>query len=133
MAGKRKTNRYNGGQGNQNRMARNLDDLAQFDDFEATILPKLRQMIKNGDSAEAIYKFSQSFLAARAVTIGIQSPDEKAALAAIREVLDRALGKAADKIELTTRYESLTDDALDRMLEQQEAQLGIIQDEDLSH
>jgi hypothetical protein len=133
MAGNRRTNRYNNGRGDEARMAAALDERAEFEEFKAQILPKLRKMIKQGKSASDIYKFAESFAAAKAVSMAMSSPDQKIVLQSIKEILDRGTGRATERVELTTRYEALTDDALDRMLEQQEAQLGIIQDEDVPH
>lgn len=101
-------------------MAEALDDLADYEKFKAEILPKLRKMMRDGKSAEEIYSFSQSLLAARAVTIAASSPDEKVALQAIREVLDRGVGKAADRLEVTQRYEKLSTEELEALLKSQE-------------
>lgn len=101
-------------------MASALDDLAEYEAFKAEILPKLRKMMKDGKSAEEIYSFSQGLLAARAVTIAASSPDEKTALAAIREVLDRGVGKAADRLEVTQKYSKLSDEELDALIKSQE-------------
>lgn len=128
--GHKKTNRYNSGKGNQADMARKLDELAEFEQFKADVLPKLRDFIKKGKSAEEIYSWSQSYLAARAVSIGLSSKDEKAALTAIKEVLDRGVGKPADKVEITKRYEKLSDEQLEALLQSQEAELD---DEQVPH
>jgi hypothetical protein len=123
MASNKKTNRYNSGIGTQSTIAKNIDELAEYEEFKASILPKLRRMIRDGKSAEDIYAFSQSVLAARAVTIGMSSEDEKTALTAIREVLDRGVGKAADKLEITSRYKNLSDEELSSLLSSQEKDL----------
>jgi len=120
MAGNRKTNRYNNGIGTQRRAAAALDDFAEFDSFKAEILPKLRQFIKEGRPAEEIYAWSQSYMAAQAISIGISSTDEKVRLAAIKEVLDRGVGKAAENVNITSRYESLSDEELESLLRSQE-------------
>jgi hypothetical protein len=119
----KKTNRYNSGKGTESKVVSALDDMAEFEEFRAGILPKLRQMIKDGKGAEEIYAFSQSILAARAVTIGMQSADERNALAAIREVLDRGVGKAADRVEITQRYAKLSEEELDALIKSQESDL----------
>lgn len=121
--GHKKTNRYNSGKGNETRLVEALDDLAEYEAFKAEILPKLRKMMREGRTAEEIYSFSQSLLAARAVTIGMNSRDEKTALAAIKEVLDRGVGKAADRVEITQKYEKLSQEELEALLESQEAEL----------
>jgi phosphotransferase system HPr-like phosphotransfer protein len=116
MTSNRKTNRYNSGKGDEGRIADAIDDLAEYEKFKSEILPKLRKMMREGKSAEEIYSFSQGLLAARAVTIAASSPDEKTALQAIREVLDRGVGKAADRVEITQKYEKLSDEELEALL-----------------
>jgi hypothetical protein len=133
MASNKKTNRKNSGRGDENRMVRALDELSEYEEFKAGILPKLRKMIREGKTAQEIYAFSQSVLAARAVTIGMQSVDEKTALTAIKEILDRGTGRPSESITITSRYEKLSDDALDNMIKQSEAQLEMAEDEDLHH
>lgn len=123
MASNRKTNRYNSGKGNEGRMAQALDDLAEFESFRVDILPKIQAMMKAGKPAEEIYAFSQSYAAARGVSIAMTSKDEKTALAAIKEILDRGVGKAADRLEVTTRYEKLSDEELEALLVSQEQDL----------
>ncbi len=117
MGGARKTNRYNSGQGNQAQVARSLDELSEFETFKADIMPKLRSFIKEGKSASEIYAWAQSYLAAKTVTLALASRDEKTALGAIKEALDRGVGKAADKVEITQRYEQLSDQELESLLQ----------------
>lgn len=108
-------------------MARALDDLSAFEDFTSTVLPKIQEMLKAGKSAPEIISWGQALLAARNLTIALTSPDEKTALVASKDLLDRGIGKAAEKIELTQRYEALSDEELEALLHSQEADL---QDED---
>jgi hypothetical protein len=130
MGGARKTNRYNSGQGNQAQLARSLDQLAEFESFKADILPKLRQFIKEGKTASEIYSWAQSYLAAKTVTLALASKDEKTALGAIKEALDRGVGKAADKVEITQRYEQLSDEELEALLQSERESA---QDDDRAH
>ena len=123
MGGSRKTNRYNSGQGNQRRLADNLDKLAEFESFKLDILPSLQSDIKDGKTAAEMYAAHQARVAAKTITIALTSKDEKTALAASKEVLDRGVGKAADKVEITQRYEQLSDEELEALYRSQEQEL----------
>lgn len=122
MGGARKTNRYNSGQGNQRQLADTLDQLAEFESFKE-LLPKIRQFVKDGKTAAEMYTYCQSYVAAKGISIALTSKDEKTALSAIKEILDRGVGKAADKVEITQRYEQLSDDELEALYRSQEQEL----------
>ena len=115
---KRSQNHFNSGNAEQNRMTRSLDELMQFEEFCEEIAPKLRTMLKQGKTAQEIYAWAQSMAAAKAVTL-INARDPKVAIAAVKEVLDRGVGKAAENINLTTRYEDLSDEELEILLKSQ--------------
>lgn len=100
----------------QDKMASNLDQLAQFEEFKQQILPSLRESLRKGESAEQIYKKAQSLAAARAVSIAATSMDETKALAAIKDILDRSGGKATENKTVTHKYANLSDSELDAML-----------------
>lgn len=110
--GKHKHNRSR----EQNRMADKIDELAAFEEFQQQILPYLRNAIKRGATAEEIYKKAQALAAARSVTIAATSPDETKALAAIKDILDRSGGKAAERRTVEHKFKDLTDSELDAML-----------------
>lgn len=100
----------------ENAMTRSLDSLLVFDDFEATILPKLRKAIKEGQSAEQMYRTFESHIAARMLTTALSDPDSGKAMVASKEILDRSLGKAREKIDHTHKYAKLSDQELDSLL-----------------
>jgi hypothetical protein len=103
----------------EHRMAEKLDALAQFEQFQEDILPILQQALKEGWDAEKIFKHpkAQALLAARALTIGIMSPDHGKALSAISDVLNRTIGKPTEKQEIKHKMEKLGDDELDALLQ----------------
>lgn len=112
----RKSNRYNGGQGNQRQAASTLDALQEFEDFQSTILPKLRQAIKKGSSAEDIYKMVTAAAAGKIATMALTESDPIKALALCKDILDRSQGKAKESVAITAKYEKLSDQELDSML-----------------
>jgi hypothetical protein len=107
-----KRNKYNSGKYEEKRMADKLDDLAAFEDFQASILPKLRAGIKAGKSAVDMYRMVEAEAAARAITIGLTESDSGRALAAIQEILNRAGGKPTERKEIRGQFSSLSDDEL---------------------
>ncbi len=83
---------------NQNKLAAQLDQLALFEEMQDTFLPKLQKLMREGASSEKIYKEFSSLVSARAVNIALTEEDPAKALAAIKEILDRGVGKAAEKV-----------------------------------
>jgi hypothetical protein len=117
-----KKTRYNQGQKQQNEVARNLDQLAEYDEFCNRILPQLRKMLADPNkSASDVYSVAQKEMAARMVTIALTEKDPKTAMTAIRDALDRTMGKAKETLEVHNRYEDMSDEALERMIKQEEA------------
>lgn len=93
-----------------------LDRLTEFEEFERSILPAIRSDIAAGLSADSIYKKYQSLAAARTVTIAATEVDAGKALTAIKDILDRAGGKATEKKEVTHRLANLPREELDAYL-----------------
>jgi hypothetical protein len=102
----------------QRQMARVIDQLSQFQEFQRDIFPALQKAVKAGKSAEEIAKIGAAAATARAVTIALSEENPAAALGYIKEVLDRAHGKPGQKAEITTKFEKLGDEDIDRMIEQ---------------
>lgn len=97
-----------------------LDDLSDFEQYRAEVLPRLRQMIKQGKSFEEMAKWAEAYLGARAITLALTSENEAVSNSAIKELLDRAKGKATDKREITTRFEKMSDEELEALLKEEE-------------
>lgn len=119
MANPKRT-KYNRGDRQSGEMARSLDDLAFFDKFFNDIAPKLRQMVIDGATANDIYKIAEAQTAARMLTIAMTEKDPKIAMQAIKEMHDRSLGKAKESMEITSRYEALSEEDLQQLIREEE-------------
>lgn len=100
----------------QHRAAGLLDDVTAFEDFRASILPVLRDALKQGMDADTIYKKFQAFAAARAISIAATEIDSSKALSAIKDILDRTQGRAKERSEVTHKLSSLPEEQLDAIL-----------------
>jgi hypothetical protein len=119
-----KRNKFNGGNGIQGGMAQTLDDLAEFEQFQSDILPKLRAAIKAGKGAKDLYKMVEAEAAARAITIGLTSKDEGKALAAVQDILNRVHGKAVEHKTIDARFSELPENELDDLILEQAEDLS---------
>lgn len=115
----------------ENRMARSLDRLADLESFAEMFLPAIRGDLKSGMSADEIYDKYKSIAAARVATIVVSEIDSSKALTAAKELLDRSGGKAAEKKEVTHKYERLKDEELDSLLLTEASDMSGGSDEDL--
>lgn len=97
-------------------MAKALDRLKAFEEFERTVPPMIRADLSSGLSADEIYAKYDNYAAARAVAIALMEADSGKALAAIRDIRDRTQGKAVERKELTHRLDKLPDKELDALL-----------------
>jgi hypothetical protein len=111
-----KNNKRMDGNKAQDRVASLCDDVAEFSRFREDILPFLRKAIAEGMTAEQIYLKTQALAAARAVTIAATEEDPGKAMTAIKDILDRAQGKAKERVEVNHKFKDLTDSELDAML-----------------
>jgi uncharacterized protein YabN with tetrapyrrole methylase and pyrophosphatase domain len=116
MANKRRVG-INIQKASETKMAKALDDMADFEDYRENVLPKLRKAVKEKWSVEKIYKEFGALIAAKVITTALTDPDSGRALTAAKEALDRSMGKAKERIETTQKYEKLTDNELDNLLE----------------
>ncbi len=97
-------------------MHQRIAQLAEFETFRKDLLPMVRDAIKDGLAPEEIYERFAPFAAARAVSIAASEPDSNKALAAIKEILDRAFGKAKERIDVSHKMARLPDAELDALL-----------------
>lgn len=101
---------------NDNDAAKRLDELSDYKEFVKHVPKKLRNAIMKGKSAKELYEEFSSEAAARAILIAMTEKDPTKALAAIKEVQDRALGKAVEKKETTHRFDELPEEEVDSIL-----------------
>ena len=105
-------------------MARKLDDLAEFEDFKKNLLPELQKDLKAGLGADALAAKYTTKALARVINISLTAESESVALAASKDVLDRALGQATKKVE-TTNFVALKDEEVDSLLATKLAEAGL--------
>ena len=104
------------GQREQNLMAEALDDLSEFEQFKADMLPKLRSQLAAGASTKDILGTARAVAVARLATIAVMEGDTKLALSAIKELLERTDGKVTEKKEITHQLASMPTEELDALL-----------------
>lgn len=78
----------------QNRQARSLDALAEFEAFDKSILPQLKKMVLENWSAEKIRKHF-----APLVQVKVVEKAMKGDFKAMKDILDRHEGTAVQRIE----------------------------------
>jgi hypothetical protein len=100
----------------EKRMVNALDDLADYEEFKESLLPELREALKRGMKAEDITARFAALAAARLATIVAKEPDSTKAMAAAKDILDRSVGKAKERQEVTHKYSKLKDEELDSLL-----------------
>ena len=83
----------------QDRQARSLDQLAEFDKFSKQIMPKLRKAVLEDWSPEKMRKEFAPFMQAKMIQKGIEGN-----FAALKDTLDRYEGTAVQRIEQKTLY-----------------------------
>jgi hypothetical protein len=102
-------------------MARALDQLAKFDEFNREIAPALRDSVLKKESPKDIYKKILPYAAARLATIALTEKDPAKALSALKDILDRVEGKATENKKIEMAIENLSDAELDAKLASLEA------------
>jgi hypothetical protein len=97
-------------------MAKNLDDLAEFEQFRSEILPALQKDLKSGMTDEKIIQKYRAVVAARMVTHALDLANPGVSLAATKDLMDRSLGKAVERKQVEHRLGKLPDEELDAIL-----------------
>jgi len=119
----------NGRNSVENRMVKSLDELAAWEEFKAEILPMLRKDMTTLSVAEMRDKYMR-LLTARQISIALAEKDSSKALAAIKDIQDRAEGKSVEKKDGSRKYDRMTDDELDAMLLSEMKSVGFDDDSD---
>lgn len=97
-----------------------LNDLSMYEEYKRDILPALRKMLSAGATSEEIYKKYANFAAARQVSIALADLDPTRALAAIKDIQDRAVGKAVERKKFEHSFSELSDQELDAIINSEE-------------
>lgn len=100
----------------EDRMIEAMDDLAEFDQFKAEILPKIRKQLSANAPTKDILNTARAVAVGRLAMIAALENDSKTALTAIKELLERTDGKVLEKKEITHAMANLKDDDLDALL-----------------
>lgn len=120
--GKQGRNKRTGYQGaHQNREARTLDKLAEFEAFDKSILPQLKKMVLENWAPDKIRRHFAPMLQARMIERGL-SGDFKA----IKDTLDRHEGLAVQRIEQKTLHMQMSKKELAALALQKLRDAGII-------
>lgn len=101
----------------------NVENLQAYDRFQTEVSPELRKMLAAGASSKDIMKKFSSFAAARLMTIAMASGDEKSAIIAARDILDRVEGRATETKRLEHSLAAADDRDLDALLKSEMAEL----------
>ena len=109
----------------QDDMAETLDQLAEFEEFKRVVLPSLQKDLAVGMSAKDILKKYSPVAAARIVSTVALEPDSSKALAAAKDIIDRADGKAKESVQHTHVYENLNDSELDAQMLSRAEEVGM--------
>ena len=110
------------------RAARNLDALAEYEEFCGGVLPQLRRMVLEGWSAEKIRKTFSSKVQARMITSALTGNIRSAAtLKAIKDTLDRHEGTAVARMEQKSVYAKMDKKELAALAFQKLMDAGIIE------
>lgn len=123
MAGYKKFKKHPPAQESLTKIERNVDSLMAHDRFNTDIAPELQKLLASGASSKEIMKRFSNYAAARLMTIALASGDEKAAMAAIKDVLDRAEGKATETKKIEHSMADMDDRDLDALLKSEIAEL----------
>lgn len=100
----------------QDRKASLVDQLMEFENFKETILPAIQKDLSSGLTAQQLREKYLAMVQASVITTALVDRDGAKRISAGKDVLDRAEGKAKDRIETTHRLEKLPDEQLDSLL-----------------
>jgi len=119
MGGGRKKRAANGqlGELKQTANAGLLDDLDQFEQYRKDVLKQIRDDLKRGLSADQIRDKYKPLVQARITTMALTSKDEKSALSAAKDIIDREDGRPTERKEITTHFDKMPDEQIQATLE----------------
>lgn len=103
-----------------------MDDLAEFEEFKAEVLPQLRADLRKGMSAKQLREKYMALMEARKISIALGSLEEGVAVQAIKDAQDRQEGRATEKKTITHKYEEIPDEELDAILKSEAEDLNEI-------
>jgi ethanolamine utilization protein EutQ (cupin superfamily) len=93
-----------------------LDDLAEFQQYRATVLESIRKDLAAGMSTEQLLKKYESQAMARVISVALTEADSSKALAAAKDIIDRSKGKAAENKTVKHKFDDVEDAQLDALI-----------------
>lgn len=99
-----------------NRQVATLDELSAFEEFRHELLPALQKDLRSGLTEKQIIEKYKAIAAARLVTHMASQADLGISLTATRDLLDRTLGKATERKDVTHRLSNLPEKEIDALL-----------------
>lgn len=97
-------------------MARAIDALAEFEEYQTEILPILKQMVKSKATSTEMIEQARPLLVAKLVSIAMSSEDEGRRASMALALLDRIDGKPVERKQVVHAMAKLKDEELDAML-----------------
>jgi hypothetical protein len=110
-----------------------LDQLAEFEEFKAVVLPQLQELLTAGATSKEMRERLAPLMTARVISIALTEQDSNKALAAIKDQLDRQEGKAKERTETTHKFEHTKEEELDAILLSKLADLAPVATDDTEH
>lgn len=95
---------------------RQLDKLAAFEEFQESFSPAMRRALLDGATPEEILEEAAPLAAARIAQIAMTERDSSKALAAAKDIIDRAKGKAVERKQLEHKFDRMDESAIDALL-----------------
>lgn len=106
-----------------NRAAKMIDDLAEFEEFRETTLKAIRRDISKGMGAKQLREKYAAIVQGRLITDALTTDDTAKAALIGKDIIDRVEGKATEKKEVTHRFKDMKDEELDAIIQSEEADL----------
>jgi len=97
--------------------ARSIDSLALYDQLFHNMLAELQKDIASGLTAQELNKKYASLAAAKTISIALTEQDSGKALTALKDIQDRAHGKATEKKEIKHGLADANEKEIDAVLE----------------
>lgn len=101
----------------EHKMEKLIGELRAFEQFKEEVLPMLREDLAAGLDPEELRKKYAALAEARVITIALSDPDSGKALAAAKDLRDRAEGRAVERREVKHDLSELDDSQLEALIE----------------
>ena len=93
-----------------------MAQLAMFEDLMQGIIPELQEALVKGITPKELAKKYEAYAMARAISIAMTETDSGKALAAAKEIQDRASGRPTETKKIQHEMQDLPEEQLDAIL-----------------